>query len=239
MIVENVNDLECDLVPLDKIKVNLKNRHLLTLKDNFNVKEVEHFVEWVGQRLFSYQFATFYEYGIQLKKSECTVSHELFKDYDNRITNEKEDFYRFSYQVKTSIENKHQSVNNGPDKLENVEWNFSVSFINIDNLSKIAFINTEDLSFKQKEACFFGRSIVAYLVQEYVKVHHQDKALRNFIIIDADAPENKVAAEELMKKQRDLCLTRDETKNLLKSIKCVETKKDFSVLATKGYSLTK
>ena len=132
MIVENVNDLECDLVPLDKIKVNLNNRHLLTLKDNFNVKEVEHFVEWIGQRLFSYQFATFYEYKLELQKAECTVSHELFKDYDNRITNEKEDFYRFSFQVKTSIENKHQIVNKGPDKLENVEWNFSISFINIE-----------------------------------------------------------------------------------------------------------
>lgn len=238
-IVENVNDLECDLVPLEKIKPDLKNRHLLTLKDNFNVKEVEHFVEWVGQRLFSYQFATFYEYGLQLDKSECTVSHELFKDYDNRITGEKEDFYRFSYQVKTSIENKHQSVNNGPDKLENVEWNFSVSFINIDNLPKIAFINTEDLSFKQKEACFYGRSVVALLVQDYVKKHHSDMARRNFEIINADDPQYAKAAEELMKKQRDLCLTRAETQNLLKSIKCVETKKDFSLLTEDDYSLVK
>jgi len=239
MIVENVNDLECDLVPLDKIKPNLNNRHLLTLKDNFNVKEVEHFVEWVGQRLFQYQFATFYEYALELKKTECTVSHELFKDYDNRITNKKEDFYRFSYQVKTSIENKHQDVNKGPDKLDNVEWNFSISFINIDNLPKIGFINTEDLSFKQKEACFYGRSVVAYLVQEYVKKHHQDKARRNFEIIDADDPTYAEASKELMKKQRDLCLTRDETKNLLKSIKCVETKKDFSVLGGDAFSLTK
>ena len=236
MIVQDVDNLECNLKPLEELEINLDKRFGLQLKSNFNVDDVKHFVEYVGKRLLQYQFSFFYEYQLELPKDSFEVHHELIKGIENKINNTTDDFNRFILQVKADkIINEFKKDNNGPDSLENIDWNFALSFINVFGLKNFGYINTEDLSFTDEKASFFGRSITAVLVQNYVKVHHQDRAEKMFNLITLGDEAHSGDAKQVLEKQRDICLSRQDAIDLLGSIKCRKTGKDLSVLLEKDY----
>lgn len=237
MIIQDVDSLECNLPALEEVVPNVEKRYGIQLKSNFNVDEVKEFVAEVGKRLLQYQFSFFYEYQLELPKDSFEVIHEHLKGYENKINNTTDDFHRFIFRVKVpEIMNEFKKQNKGPDKLENIDWNFAVTFLNVFDLKNFGYINTEDLSFTNAQASFYGRSVVALLVQDYVKTINPALASRNFNLIKCDAdPKIRKSTEDVMKKQRDLSLTREQTLDLLKSVKCRKTGKDLTVLLDKNY----
>lgn len=238
MIIQDVDSLVCDLPALEELSVNLQNRYGLQLRDNFNVEEVKHFVDYVGRRLLQYQYTFFYEHLLELPKEAFEVRHEKLTKYQNKINNTVDDFHRFILRVQApKIKNEFKKENQGPDSLENVDWNFAVSFLNIFDLSNFGYINTEDLKFTNPQASFFGRSVAALIVQDYINFHHRDVVKRNFNLIRLDKPEYAKSATDVIQKQRDLCLTRQETIDWLKAIKCRKTGKDLTILLDKDFDL--
>jgi hypothetical protein len=236
MIIQDVDSLETTLPPLEEIVPNLNNRYGLQLKSNFNVDEVKEMVADVGKRLLQYQFAFFYEYQLELPKGSYEVIHEHLKGFENKINGTTDDFHRFIFRVKVpEIVNQYKKENKGPAKLENIDWNFAISFLNVFEMKNFGYINTEDLAFTDPAASFFGRSVVALLVQDYVRFNQPALASRNFNLIKCDEPKLAKSAEDIIKKQRDLCLNRNETIELLRGIKCRKTGKDLTVLLDKDY----
>lgn len=235
-MIKDYSNLECDLPPLENLKIEFQKRYLLRLRDDFNQSEVEHFVTHLAQRLLAYQFGTFYDYILSVPKDTQQFSHEFVQGYTNQLAGDKkEDFHKFLYSVNTSIKNQIPKKNNGAADLS-IDWVFSLAFIDLFDLKKVAILNTEDLSFTDKEACFFGRSVAAVLVQDYYNTN-RDVIERNFEVIKADDPNNEKSVKELLSKQRDLCLTRSQTIEMLETKKCLVTGKPLSVILDPEFSL--
>lgn len=238
MAIKDYSNLECDLPALENLKISLDNRYLLKLRDDFNLAEVEKFVRYVSTRLLAYQFGTFYDYLLEVPESSIQFSNEFVQNYDNQLAgNKKEDFHKFLLSVKTSIKNQIPAKNNGGPDLS-IDWVFSMAFINLFDLQKVAIINTEDLSFTDKESCFFGRSVTAVLVQNFYN-ENRDIVERNFEVIKAEDPANSKSVNELLSKQRDICLTRAETIALLDARKCLVTGKPLSTILSPEFGLSK
>lgn len=86
--------------------------------------------------------------------------------------------------------------------------------------------------------CYFGRSVLAVVLQEYI-TQHKDIAMKNFnILIPADDPKLAAATTEHLQKQRDIHLKREEAMKHLEGLKCQKTgktgleilKADFDIL---------
>lgn len=235
-MIKDYSNLECDLAPLENLKIELGKRYLLKLRDDFNEAEVQHLITHVATRLLAYQFGTFYDYILEVPADTVQFSHEFVTGYTNQLAGDKkEDFHKFLLSVKTSIKNKVPKINNGAADLS-IDWVFSMAFIDLFDLKKVGIINTEDLSFTDKDACFFGRSVAAVLIQDYYNTN-RDVIERNFEVIKADDPNNEKSVKELLSKQRDLCLTRSQTIELLEAKKCAVTKKPLSVILDPDFRL--
>jgi hypothetical protein len=186
--------------------------------------------------LLAYQFGTFYDYILEVPADTIQFNHEFVQGYTNQLAGDKkEDFHKFLLSVKTSTKNKAPKKNNGAAELS-IDWVFSMAFIDLFDLKKVCIINTEDLSFTDKEACFYGRSVASILVQDFYN-NNRDIIERNFEVIKADDPANTKSVNELLSKQRDLCLTRAQTIELLEAKKCVITGKPLSVILDSEFSL--
>jgi hypothetical protein len=236
-MIKDYSNLECDLPPLENLKIELQKRYLLKLRDDFNPAEVETFIKHVATRLLAYQFGTFYDYILEVPANTVQFSHEFVQGYTNQLAGDKkEDFHKFLLSVKTSIKNKAPKKNNGAADLS-IDWVFSMAFIDLFDLKKVGIINTEDLSFTDKEACFYGRSVAAVLVQDFYN-NNRDIVERNFEVIKADDPANSKSVNELLSKQRDICLTRSQTIEMLENKKCVMTGQPLSIILSPEFSLT-
>lgn len=236
-MIKDYSNLECDLPALENLKIELQKRYLLKLRDDFNQSEVEQFVTHIATRLLAYQFGTFYDYILDVPKDTIQFSHEFVQGYTNQLAGDtKEDFHKFLLSVKTSIKNKAPKKNNGAADLS-IDWVFSMAFINLFDLKKVGIINTEDLSFTDREACFYGRSVAAVLVQDFYN-NNRDIVERNFEVIKADDPANEKSVNELLSKQRDLCLTRSQTIEMLENKKCVMTGKPLSIILDPEFTLS-
>lgn len=228
-VVNDNTELDCTLPALEDVKVeNLDTRFFLKLKSNHNVDEVKNFLTDIGQRLLAYQFAKFYDYELTLPKSAYSVEHEYLQDFDNKEDDCKTSFHRFTFTVKTSITNKYPKKNNGPASLDDVDWVMAMPFISILGLPDVAFINTEDLAFKQKDACFYGRSMVRLFIQNYIQ-NNKTLVQRNFEVIKASELEGP--AKAIIQKQRDLSLSREEAYDHLKAMTSLDTGNDFTAIA--------
>ena len=238
MAIKDYSNLECDLPALENLKIELNNRYLLRLRDDFNPQEVQEFVEFLATRLLAYQFGTFYDYMLTVDSSAATFSHEFVQGYTNQLAGDKkEDFHKFLFSVKATEKNKAPKQNNGAKELS-IDWVFSLAFIDLFDLNKVAIVNTEDLSFTDKEACFFGRSVIATLVQNFYN-QRRDIVERNFEVLKAEDPANSKSVNELLSKQRDLCLTRTQTIELLQAKKCVITGRPLSDILEMDFKVTK
>lgn len=236
MIVDNTENLECTLPALEEVVPDLANRYFLSLKSGANRDEVLHMVRWVGERLLAYQFGTYYEYLIQVDGNSLSTDVEDFKDHENRINNTKEDFSRFNFRFKGDIKNEFKKQNNGPDKLENIDWVFSKAYVNVYDLPKVELINTEDLTFNNEACNFFGRSMHRLFLQEYIKFF-PEKVKRNFEINSSDDPRYVESMTKLVSEMRNLSLSREESIKVLKNIKCLKSGKDLSVLLEKDFTI--
>lgn len=237
-MIKDYSNLECDLPPLENLKIQLQQRYLLKLRDDFNPSEVEQFVTYMATRLLAYQFGTFYDYILEVPANTAQFSHEFVQGYTNQLAGDKkEDFHKFLYSVKTQVKNAATKQNNGAADLS-IDWVFSMAFIDLFDLKKVGIINTEDLSFTDREACFYGRSVAAVLVQNFYDAH-RDIVERNFEVIKADDPINAKSVTELLSKQRDLCLTRSQTIDILNNKKDVLTGTPLSIILDPEFSLTK
>jgi hypothetical protein len=208
------------------------------LRDDFNPAEVEEFHSYLATRLLAYQFGTFYDYLLEVPKSSIQFSHEFVQGYTNELAdNKKEDFHKFLLSVKTTEKNAVPKINNGAKEIQ-IDWVFSMAFIDLFKLPKVGIINTEDLSFTDTEACFFGRSVIAVLVQNFYN-NRRDIIERNFEVIKADDPNNSSSVLELLGKQRDVCLSRSQTIEMLEAKKCAVTGRPLSDILDMEFSIAK
>lgn len=237
-LIKDYSNLECDLPPLENLKIELGKRYLLNLRDDFNPAELEFVVTYVASRLLAYQFGTFYDYLLEVPANTIQFSHEFAQGYTNQLAGDKkEDFHKFLLSVKTSIKNKVPKINKGAADLS-IDWVFSMAFIDLFELKKVSIVNTEDLSFTDKDACFYGRSVVAVLIQDLYN-NHRDIIERNFQVLQADDPKNTSSVKQLLEKQRDLCLTRTQTIELLDAKKCAVTGRPLSDILKPDFALGK
>lgn len=252
-ILPQNTDPNYSLPDLEGYKVNLKNRHILQLKDNFNEKEVAHLTSYLAERLFTAQFATFYDYQITSKNLTMEQGVKLEENYKNNLPSlegRTEDFYRFSLTVKKKESILHRDYNNGPESLD-INWVFYLSFIDVHaDLRKVAVINTEDLTIDNavgtvknmngyNNGSFYGRSLCATFFQQYIQ-DYPEYVNRNFVIYKADDPANKDIVEGYIAKFRDNLLnTRKDAMKWLTERTCLVQKKDFSKLLDKKWGLSK
>ena len=238
MIIRDLNEQAQypDLKPAD---VNVNQRFMLSLKDNHNAADVEHFTQWVAERVFAYQFGHFYEYKLTLDPSIGKPSHEVLKDYENKIGPSvfKETFHRYGFKIATKIQNKFPSQNNG-DQEVNADWYLHFNFINLLGLTKVCVINTDDIPFQTPGAAIFLRSVAGVMVQQYCKFF-PEKIQRSFTVLHAASPELEADARELISKVQDLSKTRDEVITMLGSMKCLETGENYSDLLEKDFTIFK
>ena len=242
MPIKNYEELTPDLEPLEDVKIKLDGLKMLQLKSNANEEEVQLFVRYLAERIYAYQVLRYLDFFPQHAKKVFTENVELKTDHINEINKEaglpeKEDFLQFTASIKDTIKNDYSAQNNG-DASISVEWLLSCCFIDLTELKKVLLFNQEDLPFKEKDACYMGRSVMAVLMQNF-RDQHKDIALRNFNIFSpADDPVLAKAAIEHLSKQRDITLNREETIAHLESLKCLKTGKtgveilrpDFTVL---------
>lgn len=218
-----------DLEPLEQVKIDLNGLNLLQLKSSFNQEEVQHFVDFIGRRVYGYQVLRFLDFYPTHAPKNITANCDLIKDYTNKINEEKglpskQDFYKFTLLVKDTIKNKFKAQNNGEDSVQ-VDWVFSCVFLDLTELKNVLLFNQEDLPFKEAEGCYFGRSVLARLIQEYYE-QHRELMLRNFNILQpSNNPVLAEAAKEHLSKQRDIKCKRTEIENHLASLKCLKTGK--------------
>jgi len=234
MIIKDASNLTCNLVPLEDLEVTLENRYMISLKSNFNEKEVKQYLRYMAVRLFHYQFGVFYEYKCPIEESDIVISSELLTSFENRINESVDDFYRFKCQIKTSGKNMLPEINKGDAEYE-FDWSFTMNFINIYELKNVGYVNTEDLSYDQEEACFFGRSMGAIFMQNFCK-QFPEIVSRNFTILKLEAEENKESADKILKLQRDVCLTREAAIDNLQGVKGKLNGFEFKELLTKEFT---
>lgn len=218
-----------DLEPLEEVKIDLNGINLLQLKDNFNQEEVQHFVDFLGRRIYAYQVLRFLDFLPNHSPDKIKPNAELIKDYTNKINEEaglpaKQDFWKFTLSIKDSLVNKFKAINNGEDNVQ-VDWVFSCVFLTLTELQNVLLFNQEDLPFKEAEGCYFGRSVLARLIQEYFD-QHREIMMRNFNILQpSNNPVLAAAAKEHLSKQRDIKCKRAQTEAHLASLKCQKTGK--------------
>jgi hypothetical protein len=236
MIVENTDNLECTLPALEDVVPDLTDRYMLSLKSGANRDEVLHWLKFCGMRLLAYQIGTYYEFIPEFKESNFSTDIEDFVDHENRINNTTESFSRFNFHFKGDFINEFKEKNKGVEKLENLDWVFSTTFVNCFGLPKVGFANTEDLSFNIPECDFYGRSMIRLFQQEYVRLH-PEMFKRNFEVIKLDDPRFSNDGAELIKKMRNLSLSREESVKLLKNIKCHKSGRTLDVILDKDFTL--
>lgn len=96
-------------------------------------------------------------------------------------------------------------------------------------------MNTEDLSYEQKEACFFGRSMGAIFMQNFCN-QYPEIVSRNFTVIKLEADENQKSGNEILKLQRDICLSRQAAIDNLSGIKGKLNGFEFKTLLDKDFT---
>ncbi len=244
MPILNYENLTPDLEPLDKVQIDLKGVHLLQLKSNFNQDEVEgHFIPFLAERMYAYQVLRFLDFIPEHAKDIFKTNTELIEDHTSQINKEaglpeKIDFYKFTASIKDTLKNDYKSVNNGEDSIS-VDWMLSCCFLDLTHLKNVLLVNQEDLPFKEKEGSYFGRSVLALCLQEYFS-QHKDIMLKNFnILTPADEPTLAAAAEEHLKKQRDIHLKREEALAHLKTLKCQKTGVTGDEILKAGFTVLK
>ena len=243
MPIMNYENLTPDLEPLDKIKINLEGIKLLQLRSDFNQEEVEgHFIPFVAKRMYAYQVLRFLDFFPEHKSDLFSTNTELIEDHTSQINKEaglpeKIDFWKFTASLKDTIKNDFKSVNNGEESIT-VDWMLSCCFLQLTELKDVLLVNQEDLPFKEADGCYFGRSVLAVVIQEYIS-QYKSIAMKNFnILVPADDPKLAAATTEHLQKQRDIHLKREQALEHLKSLTCRKTgktgleilNKDFDVL---------
>lgn len=231
-----------DLEPLDKIKINLDGIKLVQLRSDFNQKEVEeHFMPYVAKRMAAYQVLRFLDFIPEFKGDVFNTNTEFIEDHTSQINKdaglpEKIDFYKFTASIKDTLSNDFKAVNNGESSIS-VDWMLSCVFLQLTDLKDVLLVNQEDLPFKESEGCYFGRSVLAVVIQNYIS-QHKDIAMKNFnILVPADDPILAAATEEHLKKQRDIHLKREQAIEHLKSLKCQKSGKTGEVLLDKDFDI--
>lgn len=244
MAIHNYEKGTPDLEPLDQVKINLDGMKLLQLRSDFNQDEVQgHFIPFVAKRMYAYQVLRFLDFYPEHKENIFTTAAELIEDHTSQINKEaglpeKIDFWKFTASIKDTIKNDYKAVNNGEESIS-VDWMLSCCFLQLTELKDVLLVNQEDLPFKEAEMCYFGRSVLTVVLQEYI-TQHRDIAMKNFNILNVMAEDIKIqeATKEHLQKQRDIHLKRDQAMAHLDSLKCQKTgktgleilKADFDVL---------
>jgi len=236
MIITDFDNLECTLPALEKVVFNPSKRYAFRLKSNANHKEVEQFFQYVGERLFAYQVLNYYEFLPELPKGSVTVKHQFDADIDNQVNNIKEGINRYIVNIKTTLKNPHAEKNKGKPEVE-VDWYFAGSAVSTYSLNQAFYINTEDLRFNIPQANFFGRSLSALFLRQFA-VDHPAIFQRNFEILKAEDQAHTDSFKEIVMKQRDLSLTAEDQKQVLLSLKCLNSGKDGTEIMKKNFSLT-
>ena len=244
MPIKNYENLTPDLIPLDKVKINLDGIKLLQLRSDFNQDEVEgHFIPYVAKRMYAYQVLRFLDFFPEHEAKVFSTNTELIEDHTSQINKdaglpEKIDFYKFTASIKDTIKNDYKNINNGEDSIS-VDWMLSCCFLQLTELKDVLLVNQEDLPFKEKDGCYFGRSVLAVVIQEYIS-QHKDIAMKNFnILVPADDAKLAAATEEHLKKQRDIHLKREEAIEHLKSLKCQNTGKTGASILEEDFDILK
>lgn len=246
MPIKNYESLTPDLKPLDQIKgtINLEGIKLLQLRSDFNQDEIMNvFIPFVANRMYAYQVLRFLDFLPEHSENVFTTNAELIENHVSKINEEaglpsKIDFWKFTAAIKDSIQNDYSKVNNG-EKQISVDWMLSCCFLQLTELKDVLLVNQEDLPFKEEDGSYFGRSVLAVVLQEFV-TQHKDIALKNFNILNVAKEDIKIqqATIEHLEKQRDIHLKREETLVHLGKLKCQKTgrtgldilKPDFTVL---------
>lgn len=243
MPILNYERLTPDLEPLDQVKIDLEGIKFLQLRSDFNQSEVEgHFIPYVAQRMYAYQVLRFLDFFPEHAQNIFSTNTELIEDHTSQINKEaglpeKIDFYKFTASIKDSIKNDYKKVNNGEDSIS-VDWMLSCCFLQLTDLKDVLLVNQEDLPFKEAEGCYFGRSVLAVVIQQYIQ-DFRDIAMKNFnIMVPAKDPKLAAAATEHLSKQRDIHLKRDAALAHLGSLTCQKSgltgseilKEEFTVL---------
>tara|TARA_R100001086_G_scaffold233366_1_gene155002 strand:- start:60 stop:800 length:741 start_codon:yes stop_codon:yes gene_type:complete len=246
MPILNYENLTPDLEPLDKVKINLEGIKLLQLRSDFNQDEVEgHFIPFVAKRMYAYQVLRFLDFLPEHKSDIFSTNSELIEDHTSQINKEaglpeKIDFWKFTASIKDTLKNDYKKVNNGEDSIS-VDWMLSCCFLQLTELKDVLLVNQEDLPFKEQDGCYFGRSVLAVVIQEYIS-NFSDIAMKNFNILEVENEDSKIqnATVEHLSKQRDIHLKRDQALDHLKSLKCQKTgKTGLDILSTDFEILTK
>jgi hypothetical protein len=133
--------------------------------------------------------------------------------------------------------NPYSKENQGPASIDDLQYDFVVTFIDFPDVSRVGTINTEDLKFDNDLADFFGRSVYAVCLQNYSSLDHASEFKRNFVAFEAK--QHKATFEDIIKKQRDLFLTRDQTLEHLGNLTCRRTGMTGKALLDPNWSLTK
>lgn len=243
MAIHNYEKGTPALEPLDQVKIDLNGIKLLQLRSDFNQDEVQgHFMPFVAKRMYAYQVLRFLDFYPEHKQDIFSTNTELIENHTSQINKEaglpeKIDFWKFTASIKDTIKNDFKKINNGEDSIS-VDWMLSCCFLQLTELKDVLLVNQEDLPFKEEEMCYFGRSVLAVVLQEYI-TQHRDIAMKNFnILIPADDPKLAAATTEHLQKQRDIHLKREGTLKHLQSLKCQKTgktgleilKADFDIL---------
>lgn len=244
MPILNYETLTPNLEPLDKVKIDLTGVNMLELKSNFNEDEVrEHFVPFIAERLLAYQVLRFLDFIPEFDSKLFTTNSELIENHTSQINKdaglpEKIDFYKFTASLKDTLKNEFKSINNGEESIS-VDWMLSCCFLDLTHLPKVLLVNQEDLPFKEEEGSYYGRSILALCIQEYY-AQHKDIMLKNFNILQpANDPTLAAAAEDHLKKQRDIALRREEAREHLSKLKCQKTGRTGLDILSEGFTVLK
>lgn len=243
MPILNYENLTPDLESLDKVKINLDGIKLLQLRSDFNQEEVEgHFIPFVAKRMYAYQVLRFLDFFPEHAQDIFSTNTELIEDHTSQINKEaglpeKIDFWKFTASIKDTLKNDYKSINNGEDSIS-VDWMLSCCFLQLTELKDVLLVNQEDLPFKEKDGSYFGRSVLAVVIQEYI-TQFSDIAMKNFnVLVPSEDPKLAAATTEHLQKQRDIHLKREQALEHLKSLKCQKSgktgleilKTDFDVL---------
>jgi len=251
MPIRNYEQLTPNLEALDKVEKFFKTDakalegiKLLQLRSDFNQDEVQgHFIPFVAKRMYAYQVLRFLDFFPEHKSDIFSTNSELIEDHTSQINKEaglpeKIDFWKFTASIKDTLKNDYKSVNNGEDSIS-VDWMLSCCFLQLTELKDVLLVNQEDLPFKEADGSYYGRSVLAVVIQEYIN-NYEDIAMKNFNIINVAKSDEKIqnATREHLGKQRDIHLKRDEAIEHLKELTCQKTGKtgleilnvDFEIL---------
>lgn len=201
-----------------------------------------HFIPYVAKRMYAYQVLRFLDFFPEHAQNIFSANTELIENHTSQINKEaglpeKIDFYKFTAAIKDSIKNDFKKINNGEESIS-VDWMLSCCFLQLTELKDVLLVNQEDLPFKEADGCYFGRSVLAVVLQQYI-TDYKDIAMKNFnIMVPSEDPKLASALVDHLSKQRDIHLKRDQAINHLASLKCQKTgrtgvdilNKDFEIL---------